>query len=155
MSQIHQQTASLPTCPGCAEPLEPADLFCGACGYDLSAVPQRPGDRPTMAITTPPPASAPPVPAVAPAPPAVPPATQWPAASETDTSDRPAPVHRPADLPGVDSAGHQLPARASAPAAPAAPPAPQTVPAPAAPAAPPATPPGAGAPPRGAGRPGG
>lgn len=70
MSQIHQQ-ASLPKCPSCEEPLEPGDLFCGACGYDLSAVPERPGDRPTIAITTPPPPPPsaplpPPAPAVAP-----------------------------------------------------------------------------------------
>lgn len=40
-------------CPGCEEPLEPGDLFCGACGYDLSAVPEPPRDRPTVAIATP------------------------------------------------------------------------------------------------------
>ncbi|MEU1089998.1 PP2C family serine/threonine-protein phosphatase [Streptomyces sp. NPDC005576] len=140
MSQI-QQTAPLPTCPSCAEPLEPGDLFCGACGYDLSAVPERPGDRPTIAISVPPPPQAPPVRAAAPAVPAAQAApaepaaaVQWPAASETDTADQPAPVHRPADLPGIDSAGHPLPARAAAaPAARAA--APQAAPAPVAPAA--------------------
>ncbi|MET7647627.1 PP2C family serine/threonine-protein phosphatase [Streptomyces sp. NPDC005426] len=52
MSQNHQETA-LSRCPGCEEPLEPGDLFCGACGYDLSAVPEPPQDRPTIAITTP------------------------------------------------------------------------------------------------------
>lgn len=52
MSQNHQETA-LSRCPGCAEPLEPGDLFCGACGYDLSAVPEPPQDHPTIAITTP------------------------------------------------------------------------------------------------------
>ncbi|MFI6652950.1 PP2C family serine/threonine-protein phosphatase [Streptomyces sp. NPDC050529] len=51
MSQNHQETA-LSRCPGCAEPLEPGDLFCGACGYDLSAVPEPPQDHPTIAITT-------------------------------------------------------------------------------------------------------
>ncbi|MEV0785051.1 PP2C family serine/threonine-protein phosphatase [Streptomyces sp. NPDC050423] len=51
MSQNDQETA-LPRCPGCEEPLEPGDLFCGACGYDLSAVPEPPRDRPTIAITT-------------------------------------------------------------------------------------------------------
>lgn len=130
MSQI-QQTAPLPTCPSCAEPLEPGDLFCGACGYDLSAVPERPGDRPTIAISAPPPPPAPPVPAAAPAAQAAPAepaaAVQWPAASETDTSDQPAPVHRPADLPGIDSAGHPLPARAAAPQAAPAPVAPAAV----------------------------
>ncbi|TXS03701.1 serine/threonine-protein phosphatase [Streptomyces sp. col6] len=52
MSQNHQETA-LPRCPGCEEPLEQGDLFCGACGYDLSAVPEPPHDRPTVAIATP------------------------------------------------------------------------------------------------------
>ncbi|MGW2591356.1 PP2C family protein-serine/threonine phosphatase [Streptomyces sp. NPDC001515] len=56
MEQNHQASA-LPLCPGCAEPLEPGDLFCGACGYDLSAVPEPPPDRPTVAITTPGPAA--------------------------------------------------------------------------------------------------
>ncbi|MFJ6459987.1 PP2C family serine/threonine-protein phosphatase [Streptomyces sp. NPDC091387] len=51
MSQNDQETA-LSRCPGCEEPLEPGDLFCGACGYDLSAVPEPPRDRPTIAIAT-------------------------------------------------------------------------------------------------------
>ncbi|MBM7053037.1 protein phosphatase 2C domain-containing protein [Streptomyces durocortorensis] len=97
MSQSHQQPA-LSKCPGCEEPLDAGDLFCGACGYDLSAVPARPGDRPTMAITVPPAGAA------APAAEAV----RWPAAAETDSSDVPAPVHRPADLPGTDSGGRPL-----------------------------------------------
>ncbi|HET6859863.1 MAG TPA: protein phosphatase 2C domain-containing protein [Streptomyces sp.] len=46
MSQMHQLSA----CPGCEEPLDSGDLFCGACGYDLSAVPQPPDDHPTVAI---------------------------------------------------------------------------------------------------------
>ncbi|MEN8650388.1 protein phosphatase 2C domain-containing protein [Streptomyces sp. 21So2-11] len=46
MSQMHQLSA----CPGCEEPLDTGDLFCGACGYDLSAVPQPPDDHPTVAI---------------------------------------------------------------------------------------------------------
>ncbi|MFI1221452.1 MULTISPECIES: protein phosphatase 2C domain-containing protein [unclassified Streptomyces] len=94
MSQSHQQPA-LSKCPGCEEPLDSGDRFCGACGYDLSAVPARPDDRPTMAITVPPAA-----PAADP--------VQWPAASETDSSDVPAPVHHPADLPGTDSGGRPL-----------------------------------------------
>ncbi|MEU3058367.1 PP2C family protein-serine/threonine phosphatase [Streptomyces griseus] len=94
MSQSHQQPA-LSRCPGCAEPPVAGDLFCGACGYDLSAVPARPDDRPTMAITVPP---------AAPAAGAV----RWPAAAETDSSDVPAPVHHPADLPGTDSGGRPL-----------------------------------------------
>ncbi|GGT11907.1 hypothetical protein GCM10010207_08530 [Streptomyces atratus] len=40
-------------CPGCEEPLEPGDLFCGACGYDLSAVPEPPQDHPTIAMAVP------------------------------------------------------------------------------------------------------
>ncbi|MET9663273.1 protein phosphatase 2C domain-containing protein [Streptomyces sp. NPDC006510] len=52
MSQKPQETA-LSKCPGCEEPLEPGDLFCGACGYDLSAVPAAPQDHPTIAITVP------------------------------------------------------------------------------------------------------
>ncbi|WP_327269507.1 protein phosphatase 2C domain-containing protein [Streptomyces sp. NBC_01218] len=131
MSQIHQQ-GSLPTCPSCTEPLEPGDLFCGACGHSLSAVPQQPGDRPTIAITAPPPPVDPPVPPAppgspaAPLPPAVPApapgaampaAVPWPPASETDTAGRPAPAHRPADLPGTDSAGRPLSGAAQAPAA--------------------------------------
>ncbi|WP_405703259.1 protein phosphatase 2C domain-containing protein [Streptomyces sp. NBC_01383] len=51
MSQNDQETA-LSRCPGCEEPLEPGDLFCGACGYDLSAVPEPPRDHPTIAIST-------------------------------------------------------------------------------------------------------
>ncbi|MCT2590500.1 serine/threonine-protein phosphatase [Streptomyces sp. N2-109] len=40
-------------CPGCAEPLEEGDLFCGACGADLrTAVPAAgaDADRPTLAV---------------------------------------------------------------------------------------------------------
>ncbi|MFB7913466.1 protein phosphatase 2C domain-containing protein [Streptomyces sp. NPDC056061] len=48
MSQNPQETP-LSKCPGCEEPLEPGDLFCGACGYDLSAVPAPPQDGPTIA----------------------------------------------------------------------------------------------------------
>ncbi|MFE7755746.1 protein phosphatase 2C domain-containing protein [Streptomyces sp. NPDC057429] len=109
MSQIHEQT-SLPGCPGCEEPLESGDLFCGACGYDLSAVPAPPGDRPTVALTVPARSAAGQAPAPGP--------VEWPPASEADSSDLPAPTHRPTDLPGVDSGGKPL--RAAAPAAPAA-----------------------------------
>ncbi|MFJ9635524.1 protein phosphatase 2C domain-containing protein [Streptomyces sp. NPDC101178] len=126
MSESHQQPA-LARCPGCEEPPASGDLFCGACGYDLSAVPTRTGDRPTMPITVPPAAeaapavspAAPPAPAApapaapasapdAPAPPVS--AVEWPAASETDSSDVPVPVHRATDLPGTDSGGQPLPA---------------------------------------------
>ncbi|QJT01746.1 serine/threonine-protein phosphatase [Streptomyces asoensis] len=49
MSQMPRQ-AALPPCPSCAEPLDAADRFCGACGYDLSAVPSRPDDHPTLTM---------------------------------------------------------------------------------------------------------
>ncbi|MFF2325664.1 MULTISPECIES: protein phosphatase 2C domain-containing protein [unclassified Streptomyces] len=52
MSQKPQESA-LSRCPGCTEPLEPGDLFCGACGYDLSAVPEPPQDHPTIALAVP------------------------------------------------------------------------------------------------------
>ncbi|MEU0129685.1 MULTISPECIES: PP2C family serine/threonine-protein phosphatase [unclassified Streptomyces] len=97
MSQIHQQ-ASLPGCPSCEEPLESGDLFCGACGYDLSAVPAPPGDRPTVAITVPAQGAAT----------AADGSVRWPAAAENGGSDRQAPTHRPADVPGVDSGGRPL-----------------------------------------------
>ncbi|MFB4424469.1 PP2C family serine/threonine-protein phosphatase [Streptomyces sp. QL37] len=98
MSQSHQR-ASLPGCPSCEEPLEPGDLFCGACGYDLSAVPAPPADRPTVAIT---------VPGRSAGAPAAGGPVEWPSVSGTDSSDVPAPTHRPADLPGVDSGGKPL-----------------------------------------------
>ncbi|MFI2200914.1 PP2C family serine/threonine-protein phosphatase [Streptomyces sp. NPDC020192] len=50
MSQMPQQ-AALPKCPSCAEPVEPGDLFCGVCGYDLSVVPAPPQDHPTLTMT--------------------------------------------------------------------------------------------------------
>ncbi|MFD9321059.1 PP2C family serine/threonine-protein phosphatase [Streptomyces sp. NPDC060053] len=49
MSQMPRQ-AALPTCPSCAEPLDAGDRFCGACGCDLSAVPARPDDHPTLTM---------------------------------------------------------------------------------------------------------
>ncbi|MEO3973899.1 PP2C family serine/threonine-protein phosphatase [Streptomyces sp. CAU 1734] len=51
-SQMHQP-AREPSCPGCAEPLERADRFCGACGYALAAVPAPAADHPTLAIGVP------------------------------------------------------------------------------------------------------
>ncbi|MGW4706301.1 zinc ribbon domain-containing protein, partial [Streptomyces sp. NPDC004285] len=55
MSQKPKPSHGLAACPGCAEPLESGDRFCGACGYDLSAAPAAPAadDRPTVAIGTP------------------------------------------------------------------------------------------------------
>ncbi|MCP3817775.1 protein phosphatase 2C domain-containing protein [Streptomyces sp. A3M-1-3] len=124
MSRMHQLSA----CPSCEEPLEEGDKFCGVCGYDLSAVPQPPGDHPTVALN----GSGPHAP------------LEWPDAPELGSSDSPAPVHRPADLPGTDSGGRELPSavRFDGPPAPdeyplAAPaPAPASAPAPAPPAAP-------------------
>ncbi|MFJ9261983.1 protein phosphatase 2C domain-containing protein [Streptomyces bacillaris] len=120
MSESHQQPA-LARCPGCEEPPASGDLFCGACGYDLSAVPARPDDRPTLPIGVPPGAAA---------------AVEWPAASETDSSDVPAPRHRATDLPGTDSGGNLLPTTPPAPQAPqTAPPGPAPATAPEASAA--------------------
>lgn len=69
MSQMPRQ-AALPTCPSCAEPLDAGDRFCGACGYDLSAVPPHPDDHPTLTMN----GSAQPAPSASaqPAPPAPP-----------------------------------------------------------------------------------
>ncbi|WP_344524945.1 protein phosphatase 2C domain-containing protein [Streptomyces rectiviolaceus] len=94
MSQMHQQTAGAgSTCPGCEEPLESGDLFCGACGYDLSAQPAGSDDRPTVAMNgsssaAPPDAS-----------------SQWPVAPDVDSSDMPVPAHLPTDLPVTESSG--------------------------------------------------
>lgn len=90
------------TCPSCEEPVESGDRFCGACGYDLSAVPAPPGDQPTVTLTT---DALPADDAAEPGAPSV----DWPAAQELDSSDTPAPVHLPTDLPGTDSRGHELP----------------------------------------------
>ncbi|GHC43028.1 PP2C family serine/threonine-protein phosphatase [Streptomyces flavofungini] len=114
MAQMHQP-AALSTCPSCEEPLETGDLFCGACGYDLSAVPAPPDDRPTLAIN-----GLPPMPGSAPAAAAAsgpgsgadpgfgPGSARWPVAPEVDSSDTPAPTHRSSDLPGTDSSGGEL-----------------------------------------------
>ncbi len=88
MSQMPQLSA----CPSCEEPLESGDRYCGACGYDLSAVPARPDDNPTIAMN----GSAPP--------PAGSAGVDWPGGSGL-----PGPVHLPTDLPGTDSGGHELP----------------------------------------------
>jgi serine/threonine protein phosphatase PrpC len=85
MSQMHQLSA----CPSCEEPLETGDLFCGACGYDLSAVPAPPDDRPTIPIGTP---------------------VEWPAATGRDGAGVPVPGQLPDDPPGTDSCGGRLPA---------------------------------------------
>ncbi|MEV6653567.1 protein phosphatase 2C domain-containing protein [Streptomyces sp. NPDC051219] len=106
MSRMHQLSA----CPSCEEPLEEGDKFCGVCGYDLSAVPQPPGDQPTVALNG--------TGARAP--------VEWPDAPAAGSSGTAAPVHRPADLPGTDSGGNELPSavRFDGPPAPASPSAP-------------------------------
>ncbi|MCC8340933.1 protein phosphatase 2C domain-containing protein [Streptomyces sp. R1] len=110
MSQMPQQ-AAVPKCPSCEEPLESGDRFCGACGYDLSVVPARPEDSPTLAVN-----------GAVPAPDGV----DWPVARDSDGHGHPAPLHAAAELPGTDSGGSPL--------LPPPPPAPPTAP-PAAPAA--------------------
>ncbi|MEU2154365.1 PP2C family serine/threonine-protein phosphatase [Streptomyces sp. NPDC019396] len=80
---MHQLSA----CPGCEEPLESSDLFCGACGYDLSALPGPSQDRPTLAIGSP---------------------GQWQGASEPYGAG----VQAPAQRPDTDAGGRPLPATA-------------------------------------------
>lgn len=99
MSQMPQQ-AALSKCPSCEEPLESGDRFCGACGYDLSVVPARPRDEPTIAVngSVPPQASAD---RDRPRPPSAPPAApSWP--------DPGGPAAPPAHLPDP-SAGRGTP----------------------------------------------
>ncbi|MFG2144994.1 PP2C family serine/threonine-protein phosphatase [Streptomyces sp. NPDC048696] len=54
MAQMHRPAAGS-TCPDCGEPQESGDLFCGRCGYDLSAGPvQGPAvDSPTVVLGSP------------------------------------------------------------------------------------------------------
>ncbi|MFE3017517.1 protein phosphatase 2C domain-containing protein [Streptomyces sp. NPDC059256] len=90
-SQMHQSAAG-PSCPGCSEPLEEGDRYCGACGFDLSAFPAQVGrDRPTLVLGVP----------VGPA--------AWPRAAGVDSAGTPARVQHPGELPGMDSRGVQLP----------------------------------------------
>ncbi|WP_128976399.1 PP2C family protein-serine/threonine phosphatase [Streptomyces roseicoloratus] len=76
----------LGNCPGCAEPLESGDRFCGACGFDLSAaeVP----DRPTVPIALP---------------------VEWPEPPPRDPQSLTTATQHPHDLPGTDSGGRDLP----------------------------------------------
>ena len=97
MSQMPQPTA-LSRCPSCEEPLEAGDRFCGACGYDLSALPAAAQDDPTSTMN-----------GASPVPPEAVSSVDWPLAPEPDSSDTPAPVHRAADIRGTDSAGAELP----------------------------------------------
>ncbi|MER6073163.1 PP2C family serine/threonine-protein phosphatase [Streptomyces sp. NPDC001817] len=94
MSQMPQQAAPA-KCPSCAEPVESGDLFCGACGYDLSVVPEPPQDHPTLTMTGSAPGS-------------VGDGVGWPAPDPDGSGIPPAP-HLPADLPGTDSGGTPLP----------------------------------------------
>ncbi|MER6525162.1 PP2C family serine/threonine-protein phosphatase [Streptomyces sp. NPDC001508] len=93
MSHMPQQ-AALSKCPNCAEPVEPGDRFCGACGYDLSVVPALPQDHPTLTMDA--------------AGRSAPDGTAWPVAPGTDGSGTPAAAHLPTDLPGTDSGGSPL-----------------------------------------------
>ncbi|AVH58706.1 MULTISPECIES: PP2C family serine/threonine-protein phosphatase [Streptomyces] len=97
MSQMPQPTA-LSRCPSCEEPLEAGDRFCGACGYDLSAVPAPPADNPTITMN-----------GSSPRPPSSVAPVDWPLAPEADSSDTTPPVHRATDIQGQDSAGSELP----------------------------------------------
>lgn len=85
MSQMPQQTA-LSRCPSCEEPLESGDRFCGACGYDLSAVPARPDDSPTIALNG-----------------------ALPGVPRPEGRHPTADAHRPADLHGTGPGGHEPP----------------------------------------------
>ncbi|MFF3306974.1 protein phosphatase 2C domain-containing protein [Streptomyces sp. NPDC002952] len=98
MSQMPQPTA-LSRCPSCEEPLESGDRFCGACGFDLSAVSAPPQDTPTITMN-----------GAAPRPPSEVSSVDWPDAPERGSSGAPAPVHLPTDIPGTDSGGSELPA---------------------------------------------
>ncbi|MFF5518169.1 PP2C family serine/threonine-protein phosphatase [Streptomyces coeruleorubidus] len=118
MSQMPQLSA----CPSCEEPLESGDRFCGACGYDLSAVPVRPEDNPTITMNGSVPAQGAPAAGAYPEPPTVPPAgTGWPAPGPNG-SGGPQAAHLPTDLQGADSGGSALPP--DTPPPPGAPPAP-------------------------------
>ncbi|MFE1450788.1 PP2C family serine/threonine-protein phosphatase [Streptomyces olivaceoviridis] len=91
MSQMPQQ-AALAKCPSCAEPVESGDLFCGACGYDLSVVSAPPQDHPTLTMT-------------GPAGPGD--GTPWPTPGPPGPAASPEP-HLSADLPGADAGGTPL-----------------------------------------------
>ncbi|MBM4830822.1 MULTISPECIES: protein phosphatase 2C domain-containing protein [Actinomycetes] len=101
MSQMPQQ-AALSKCPSCEEPLESGDRFCGACGYDLSAVPARPSDDPTIALNG-----------------AVPPQSPWPAPTPGEIPPRPATppgAHVPAaGGPAADAPPHAASAHPASP----------------------------------------
>ncbi|MFD7699430.1 PP2C family serine/threonine-protein phosphatase [Streptomyces caelestis] len=125
MSQMPQQ-AALTKCPSCEEPLESGDRFCGACGYDLSVVPVRPRDEPTIALNG----------SVPPRPPSAPPAAPaWSGTGGSPVPDASAGRGTPAQGAPVPPPGAQVP-----------PPAAQVTPPPPAPGTPVAPPPAQGAP---------
>ncbi|MFI8822455.1 protein phosphatase 2C domain-containing protein [Streptomyces sp. NPDC053431] len=104
----------LGSCPGCSEPLESGDRFCGACGYDLSAA-SPPPDRPTVPIALP---------------------VDWPEPPPRDPQSLTTATQHPGDLPGTDSGGRDLPTvpvRTDEVPPPPSDPAPQAAPAPAPP----------------------
>ncbi|WP_411977163.1 protein phosphatase 2C domain-containing protein [Streptomyces solicathayae] len=88
----------LAACPGCAEPLESGDRFCGACGYALTAAQAPPSeDRPTVVLG-----------ATAPAPAGAQgedPDVAWPAPAPRAPGDQSTPTQHPGDLPATDSGG--------------------------------------------------
>src|SRR5919198_6761557 len=96
MSQMPQQ-AALSNCPSCEWPLESGDRFCGACGYDLSVVPARPDDHPTIALNG------------SDLQPGDGGGAAWPVAAGPGGSETPAAPHLPTDLHGTDSGGSPLP----------------------------------------------
>ncbi|WP_371636407.1 PP2C family serine/threonine-protein phosphatase [Streptomyces zaomyceticus] len=93
MSQKPKPSHGLTACPDCAEPLEPGDRFCGACGYDLTAVPvaEAEPDRPTVVIGAP---------------------VAWPDVPPRDPGSLSTLTQHPGDLPGTDSGGRDLPTMA-------------------------------------------
>ncbi|MBV2357501.1 protein phosphatase 2C domain-containing protein [Streptomyces sp. J2-1] len=107
MSQMPQQTAPS-KCPSCAEPLEPGDLFCGACGHDLSAGPQDHATlmmRDALAMEAGPEAARETTPEAGPEPAGE--GVGWPSAERGSSSAGPA-AHLPTDLAGTDSGGRTL-----------------------------------------------
>ncbi|MFI7415164.1 PP2C family serine/threonine-protein phosphatase [Streptomyces sp. NPDC049627] len=123
MSQMPQLSA----CPSCEWPLESGDRFCGACGYDLSAVPVRPDDHPTIAMN-----------GSVPSPAGGTPGPDRPVAPTAAGAATPAATQLPADFQGTGSGGHERPPGTPPPpqSPPPAPPVPPAVSGPAVPPAP-------------------
>ncbi|OIJ90244.1 protein phosphatase 2C domain-containing protein [Streptomyces colonosanans] len=102
MSQMPQPTA-LSRCPSCEEPVESGDRFCGACGYDLSTVPDPPQDSPAPAVN-----------GTSARLPAQTASVNWPTAPPSGSPEASAEVRLPADVQGADSGGSALPAAPAA-----------------------------------------